>query len=169
MNMHIDGLDHLIVSMTEAAAIPLEEKMNMIRRGALVVQRAVVEYLNAHHHRTGELADSIVLNELPSFESIIVEPGAKENRVTARTKHEGTRTWKRKTYKIHGRSGHNKSRADSHHGPGNTVMDIGFYLEYGTTRTPAAHWLENSLKLAEDEFHAEMSQAWDEYLQSKGL
>lgn len=49
------------------------------------------------------------------------------------------------------------------------MMDVGYYLEFGTPRMAARHWMENANKEAEPDFDAAMAAAWNEHLNKIGF
>ena len=166
MSMHIDGLDRVIADFAAVANMTTEDKLEILRPGAKVIMKHMMTYLRAHHWRTGALAASIDMEELAISDPVIrVMPG-KENKTVARQKHAGSRTWRRRTYRIHDGSGRTKP---SHHGPGNTVMDVAWYLNYGTSRIPATHWFDHAMEEAADEFYAVTEDGYNAFLASHGF
>lgn len=49
------------------------------------------------------------------------------------------------------------------------MMDVGYYLEFGTPRMAARHWMENANKEAEPDFDAAIAAAWNEHLNKIGF
>lgn len=50
-----------------------------------------------------------------------------------------------------------------------TAQEVGYYLEYGTPRMEATHWMETVCEQSNDEVLAAMQVAWDDYLKTKGF
>lgn len=151
-----NGVDSLELSLKQVAELSPEEKENIIMAGANLIRDKLRQYLNTHHRRTGALADSITAKYF-SDGTAEVEPGI--------TKKIG----KRRSAQLHGGSG-GTSRS-KHHGPTgrSTMAEVGYYLEYGTPRMKAAHWMETSNEQSMAEFDAAMARAWDEHLERAGF
>lgn len=132
--------------------------MEVVNAGARVVVDAQKRYLRQHHYRTGELAASIGVRELPKNKTAIVEPTATE-----------AGKGRRKRIKIHARSG--ASRRSKHHGStgGSTVQDVAYYLAIGTRKMRATDWDLKANKEAEEDVGKAMEAAWDKVLSEAGL
>lgn len=112
----------------------------------------------------GQLAKSITEKIYESSGSVIVGPTGK---------HHGKGTGKKaKDAGYHRpKTGQGTSSKRKHHGRSNAVsaQDVGYYLEYGTPRMKAEHWMEKTLEQCEDRVLDAMEVAWNEYLDSIGL
>lgn len=137
--------------------------------GADVLIPALQNYLEANTSDPnkavrGTLAKSIKKKVYVESGSVIVGPAGK---------HHGTGVG-RKTREAgyhRPKTGQGTSHKRKHHGMSNAVsaQDVAYYLEYGTPRMSATHWMENVVEATEDEIYKAMEIAWDEYLKSKGL
>lgn len=169
--VEMSGLSQLQADLQNLMNMSTEDKLAICWEGALAVQKRIKLYLSAHHHRTGELGASFTLDVI--YNAVFVRPG-KTNKVVNRKKHAGTRTWKRRTSKIHSGSGRTTDRIkpgnkSAHRGPGNTMDDIAAYLHYGTVRMKPTHWFNHTMNLATPDCYAAMEKALDEYFASKGF
>lgn len=152
--------------MEPGAAAEIREKVCMA--GARVLIEKLQEYLqqntNDPNRRVkGTLAKSLTATVFEDG-SVIVGPKGKHHGtgVGRKTRAEGYHRPK---------TGQGTSHLRKHHGLTNAVsaVDVGYYLEYGTPRMSAEHWMETTLEQNEDEVLAAMQAAWNEYLESKGL
>lgn len=156
------GTDELEISFAELAQLTDEDKEKIIMPGAEVIRKHQVEILESDHN-SKILAPSIVAEYLPGFEEgvALIEP---------KGIHHGKKT-------VHGadyhrpKTGQGRSHKRKRHGltAGTTNQEVGYYLEYGTPRMYASHWMERANEKAADETNAAMEKAWDELLTSKGL
>lgn len=134
--------------------------------------QVLIEKLKEHLNRTtndpnarvrGTLAESLTATVF-SDGSVVVGPKGKHHGtgVGRKTRAEGYRRPK---------TGQGTSYKRKHHGMTKAVsaVDVGYYLEYGTPRMSAEHWMETTLEQSEDEVLDAMETAWDDYLKSKGL
>ena len=156
------GTDELEISFAELAQLTDEDKEKIIMPGAEVIRKHQFEIFESEHN-SKILAPSIVAEYLPGFEDgvALIEP---------KGIHHGKKT-------VHGsnyhrpKTGQGRSHKRKRHGltAGTTNQEVGYYLEYGTPRMPASHWMERANEKATDETNAAMEKAWDELLTSKGL
>ena len=49
------------------------------------------------------------------------------------------------------------------------MMDVAYYLEYGTPRMAATHWMENAIELAQDEATEAMQEEWNKHMEECGF
>ncbi|MBQ9685054.1 MAG: hypothetical protein IJV41_00710 [Oscillospiraceae bacterium] len=143
-----------------------KDKIAITMAGAKVLQARLVEFLKPHK-RTGALAASITCDPRESSGSVFVGPTGKHHG-------ESTRPRMKEEYGYHRAKtgqGIGRTKKDRHHGltAGISAVDVGYYLEVGTPRHPALHWMETTLEISGDEIQSAMETAWDEYLKSKGL
>lgn len=151
-----NGIDSISASFAELAEIDDDSRENLLRAGGEAIERHQKEYLQQHHSRTGELAGAITLEVYPTI--ALVAPRGKQKRVKHRVKsqaHKGSGGTLRS--KHHGKTG------------ASSMMDVGYYLEFGTPRMVARHWMENANKEAEPDFDAAMAAAWNEHLNKIGF
>ncbi len=139
-----NGMDELELSLEQLAAMPDDVKWSVLSAGAEVVKaahQAMIRRLFKQH--TGSLLNSISVRRKNSKSGNIVAS------ISPTGKHPG-------------------SKSKKHAG---TNAEVAFYLEYGTPRIKATHWME---KANEDEgtqeaiIEAEQS-AYNEWLDSLGL
>ncbi len=150
------------------AGMSNEDKLKICLAGAEVLLRRLREFLHANTNDPnasvrGRLAESLTAREYPELGSVIVTPQGKHHGKSAkRTRAEGYRRAK---------TGQGKGRKQGHHGmsAGVSAQDVGYYLEYGTPRMSALHWMETVCEQAGDEVQQAMEQAFDEYLKFKGF
>lgn len=156
--MRYQGIDAFRAPLGKLANLYDSQIMEVVNAGARVVEEAQKRYLRQHHYRTGELAASIGVRELPRVKAVIVEP-------TATQSGKG----KRKRNKIHSRSG--ASRRAKHRGAagGSTMQDVAYYLAIGTRKQRATDWDLKANKEAEEEVGKAMEAAWDKVLSEAGL
>ena len=142
-----NGIDSIAASFAELAEIDDDTRENLLRAGGEAVERHQKEYLQQHHSRTGELAESIRYKRKGEFG--IVAPAGK---------HSGVGTGRRKS-----------KRGRSHGSYSGTNAEVAYILEYGSPRLPATHWMEMANEEAEPDFESAMAAAWNEHLNKLGL
>ena len=141
-----------------AAFVSNEDIQKICMAGAEILIQKLREFLGAHTKGTGLLAQSITATPIWTF--VMVGP---------KGKHHGSYTSTKGTHRS--KTGQGRSHKRRHHGLTNGVsaMDVGYYLEYGTPRMNALHWMQTVVEESGDEVQAAMEKAWDEFLTSKGL
>lgn len=147
-----DGLEPLEMDMERFANMSDDELADIVDAGAAVFVDAQQEYLHQHHGGgTGALAESIEAR--PASRGVAI--------IGPRGKHHGKSTSTKGTHRS--RTGSGASHRRKHHGMahGSSNADVGYYLEYGTPRMPAAHWMETANEAAAEEAHAAMEKEWD--------
>jgi len=150
----VSGLDRLTIDLSELATLSDEDTLRILERGGEVYKAAHQRYLNAYHHITGQLEASLTIVQKSSGDLPVV-------RIEPRGKRRGAYRGKRMK-KENGR------RRSSGHYEGSN-REVAYYLEYGTPRMPAAHWMETANETAADDAQAAMEAAWDEYVKSRGF
>lgn len=161
-----DEQDYAVLSMSGDAS--KDAKLEILRAGAEVLVQRLREFLDANTNDPnaavrGTLARSIQI--VNRNDRVFVEPKGKHHgKKAARTRAEGYH--RAKTGQGRGRSG-----AGKHHGmsSGVSAADVGYYLEYGTPRMSALHWMETVVEQSADEIEAAMQTAFDNYLESRGF
>ena len=137
--------------------------------GAEVLINALRNHLKQTTHDPndevrGQLARSIKAKVYEAVGSVIVGPVGKHHG-------QGTGPKTREAGYHRPKTGQGKTGKRKHHGMTNAVsaQDVGYYLEYGTPRMKAEHWMETTMEQHEEEIFEAMENAWNEYLKSKGL
>lgn len=155
---HFNGIDALEIDLERMANLDEETRWAMLEAGAAVFKRVFQEYLNKYHRKTGQLAESITITRFESQKSVRVWPIGKYHK-------KGRRSLRQ----LHDGSG--ASKRSKHHGAvgGSSMTDVAYYLEYGTPRMPATHWMENAIELANDEANEAMQEVWNKHLDDLGL
>ena len=151
-----------------SGGITREDTLTVCMAGAKVLLERLREWLAANTHDAadwaGALAASLVAE--PVYSSVFVQPKGKHHGKSTRDKMNRASGYRR------AKTGQGRGRAKKeHHGmtAGVSASDVGYYLEYGTPRMDARHWMEQTVEAADDEIQAAMEAAWDELLKSKGL
>ena len=162
MDMHIDGLDSLALSFKDLLEIPYDFRHDTLAGGAKIVCAKIMAYLHAHHKRTGQLANAWEVRDVSSGDDPCFL-------VTTIADEKVTRSGKiRRKQRIHQGSGRHRA-GSSHHGSGNTMADIAYYLNYGTTRVDATHWFEHAMEEVEEEFAGYMEVSLGKFFDERGL
>ena len=144
------------------------DKLKICQAGAAVLIDRLRDWLDANTHDLNEavrgaLAKSLKAKEV--YDTVFVQPSGKHHgRKARRTRAEGY-------HRAKTGQGRGRSNPSAHHGmsSGASASDVGYYLEYGTARMDARHWMETVVEESADEVTAAMAAAFDEYLKSKGL
>lgn len=144
----VAGVDAVSASMADLAQLTEEERYRVLDAGAAVVLEHLTEILRTRFRViTGALSSSLRARHKSG--AVIVSPEGK---------HPGSSTGKRRR-KGGGAAGHYSG----------TNTEIGYYLEYGTPRIKATHWMETGVEECAEETTNAMAEAWDELLREKGL
>lgn len=144
-----------------------EVKLKVCRAGAEVLITRLREHLEAttndpNRKIKGTLARSLTATD--GFSGVIVSPKGKHHGSGSGRKTRAAGYHRAKT-------GQGTSHLRKHHGMTKAVSatDVGYYLEYGTPRMSAEHWMETTLEKAEDEIVEAMEAEWNAYLDSQGV
>lgn len=146
----------------------LQDKLKICQAGAAVLIERLRDWLDQNTHDLNESVRGTLAKSLKAkdgFDTVFVQPTGKHHgRKARRTRAEGYRRAKTG-------QGRGRSNPSAHHGmsSGVSARDVGYYLEYGTARADARHWMETVVEESADEVTAAMAAAFDEYLKSKGL
>lgn len=147
-----NGMDEISASFEQLANITDEDKMSVIMPAArLLVQRQREKILSLFTQRTGDLADSLTIQEKSDDDGAYA-------RIYLKGKHRGSSTGKRK--RKDGKGGGKYS---------GTNAEVGYVLEYGSPRIAARHWMESANEEAEDEVVSVQQEAWNGMITKKGL
>ncbi|MBO7252545.1 MAG: hypothetical protein J6V25_07950 [Oscillospiraceae bacterium] len=147
-----NGMDEISASFEQLANITDEDKMSVIMPAArLLLQRQKEKILSLFTQRTGDLANSLTIEERSGDDGIFAY-------IFPKGKHRGSSTGKRK--RKNGRSNGKYSGTNS---------EVAWILNFGSPRIAATHWLENANEEAEDEVIAAQQDAWNDLLAKKGL
>lgn len=137
--------------------------------GAEVLMQSLRDHLEAttndpNESVRGQLAKSIKAEIYESSGSVIVGPTGKHHG-------KGTGPKTREAGYHRPKTGQGKSHKRKHHGMSSAVsaQDVGYYLEYGTPRMKAEHWMEKTLIECDDKVLEAMEDAFNDYLNSIGL
>ena len=127
----------------------------IVTAGAEVLKECYQTYLKKQHFITGKLAESIKIEYLKNLRVALVGP---------RGIHHGRKTSTKGTHRS--KTGQGKSYYRKHHGmaKGVTAQEVGYFLEYGTPRIQATHWMENANEEAKERVFAAEDAIIDEYL-----
>ena len=132
--------------------------------------KVLLERLREHLQRTTNDPNTAVRGTLAK--SLVITEGRSSVFVGPKGKHHGTGVGRKtKAAGYHRpKTGMGVSHKRKHHGMTNAVssQDVGYYLEYGTPRMSAEHWMETTIENCEDEVLDAMQNAWNEYVDSEG-
>lgn len=146
-----------------SAFLSVDDLLEVLRPAALKLRDYYREALSTIvHRRSGELADSIEIED-----DYFLSTGEATIRVAPYGKHgKGKRTRK-------SRRGSTDARYAKHdRDPKANALsnqELAYYLEYGTPRMAARHWLETTNEAVEDEIQSMIEAEFDELLKRKGL
>lgn len=140
-----------------------ENKLAILRPAAALLLQRLREFLAANtcdpnKAVRGRLAESLTAAEISAVGSIIVTP-------------RGVHHASRGRGNPRAKAGRRLKGSKTHHGMtgATTAAEVGYYLEYGTSRMAALHWMETVNEQSAEEIQAALEKAWDEYLTSLGL
>ncbi len=147
MNMHIDGLDRVEASFIALQQLSDDEIWAMIEPAAELLKTRMQEAISRlFRQRSGSLASSIEVRRKVSKGGAVyglVGPNDKQ--------HPKATQGKRKSRGPKGGGG-------SYAG---TNAEVGWILEYGSSRIPGRHWMETACTEADEEIHAMLEAAFD--------
>lgn len=153
-----DGIDGIMADFDELANIDDEVKYSILEAGAEVVRKVQQEVIR----RLG-LVDPVAPQLINSL-TIARKKGS--DKVCVRLYPKGKRKGEKKLGKRMKKSGSGRRSSGSYAG---TNAEVGYYLEYGTPRIPAKHWMETANEEAEDAFLAAEQDAWNKHLDDLNL
>lgn len=155
MNMRIDGLDRVQASFLQLEQISDDELWAMIEPAATLLKermQAVIGRL--FRQRSGSLHDSIeVRRKVSKGGAVYGLVGPNDGQ------HPKATQGKRKPRAQGGRGG-------SYAG---TNAEVGWILEYGTSRIPGRHWMETACTEAEEDLLGLLESAWSAWLDASGM
>ena len=147
-----NGMDEISASFEQLSNITDEDKLSVIMPAAkLLLQRQREKILSMFTQHTGDLADSLTIEERSDDNGVLAY-------LFPKGKHRGSSTGKRK--RKNGRSNGKFS---------GTNAEVGYILEFGSPRIAATHWMETANEEAEAEVISAQQAAWGELLTKKGL
>lgn len=150
-NFQFNGMDDIIDRLEQLANLTDEDRMAVIMPAAqLLVERQREKIKQLFHQRTGDLADSITIQQKNDADGAYAH-------IYLKGKHRGSSTGKRK----------GKRRSNGKYSGSNA--EIGYILEYGSPRISASHWMEIANEEAEEAIASVEQDAWDALMQQKGL
>ena len=153
-----NGIDSLQRDLEKLERIDNDTKWSILEAGANVFLEIYTKRLRAQHWITGTLARALRIDRMQDGEVARIWPIGKykkQGRRTLRERHAGSGASKRS--KHHGSAG------------GSTTMDVAYYLEYGTPRMAATHWMEYANEEAEEPSREAMQEAWNKHLEDCGF
>lgn len=153
-----NGIDGIIADFEELANISDDVKYSILEAGAEVVRKVQQEVIR----RLG-LIDPVAPQLINSL-TIARKKGSDE--VCVRLYPKGKRKGEKKLGKRMKKTGSGRRSSGSYAG---TNAEVGYYLEYGTPRIPAKHWMETANEEAEDAFLAAEQDAWNKHLDDLNL
>lgn len=155
MNFHIDGLDRLSVSYASLSRISDDELWTIIEPAANTLKDKMQENLSGFFQViTGSLRESIeVKRKLSKGGAVYALVGPNDK------KHPKSSTGKRRARAQGGKGG-------SYSG---TNAEVGWILEYGTSRIPGRHWMEQSVTATEEELLGILEAGFNAACEAVGL
>lgn len=156
MNFHIDGLDRLSVSYASLSQISEDDLWAIIEPAANTLKERMQESITGLFRQvSGSLRESIeVRRKLSKSGAVYALVGPNDK------KHPKSSTGKRKSRGPRGGGG------GSYAG---TNAEVGWILEYGTSRIPAKHWMEQAVTDTEEELLGQLETGFNAYLDAAGL
>lgn len=146
-----NGADSLSASFEQLATLSDDDKYGILDAGAAEYIRAMKDTLQT----LGAVASGRLMNSIKGVHKAGKDgPIVRIGPTGSRGKGGGKR--KKKNGKSHG----------SYQG---TNAEVGYYLEYGTPRMGARHWMETANEEAESPGVAAMQAAWDKHVTECGL
>lgn len=156
MNFHIDGLDRLSVSYASLSQISEDDLWAIIEPAANTLRDRMQERISGLFRQvSGSLRESIeVRRKLSKGGAVYALVGPNDK------KHPKSSTGKRKSRGPRGGGG------GSYAG---TNAEVGWILEYGSSRIPAKHWMEQAVTDTEEELLGQLETGFNAYLDAAGL
>ena len=157
INMRIDGLDRVEASFLQLQAMSEDQLWEIILPAAEILKDAQqASILALFTQRTGSLYNSIQIAKRVSRAGVLhalVGPDAASN---------GT----------HPKSSRGIRKRKDRGGTGRyegSNAEVGFILEYGSSRIPARHWLESAVMEAEERILDMLEAGWNAALEAAGF
>lgn len=168
MNFHIDGLDRLSVSYASLSRISDDDLWAIIEPAANTLRDRMKESITRlFRQRTGSLRESIEVKRKTAKSGAIfalVGPNQKE--------HSGQRGRRASAFES-GSKGFGKRKSRAQGGKGGsysgTNAEVGWILEYGTSRIPGRHWMEQAVTATEEEIHEMLDAGFNAACEAVGL
>lgn len=116
-------------------ALGIDDILEVLRPAALALRDFYRDYIGQVFHGSGEFADSIDIEDdtVGNYAFITVRPFGRR---------------KRGSHKARSRAGDKTRKYAKHNRTASarkiTNIELGYYLEYGTPRMPATHWMETA-------------------------
>lgn len=156
MNLHIDGLDRLSVSYATLSQLSDDEIWGIIEPAAGTLKAKMQDVIaRLFRQRSGSLRESIeVTRKISKGGAVFALVGPNQ------AKHPKAGRGKRKSRDPKGGGG------GSYAG---TNAEVGWILEYGSSRIPARHWMETACDEAEEELMQQLEQGFDAVCTAAGL
>ena len=157
--------DNLSAGLAELGKLTDDELYTVLAAGASVIENAHKEELKRRFKQhTGSLAESPTITRKFDDGELIA-------RVQPQGKHKGTKAGirRRKSRAIKGIKGAKHGREGRSGTYEASNAEVAYYLEFGTPRIPASHWMEHANEKAAEALGEAMDNAWDELMESKGV
>ena len=156
MNFHIDGLDRLSVSYASLSQISEDDLWAIIEPAANTLKERMRESITGLFRQvSGSLRESIeVRRKLSRGGAVYALVGPNDK------KHPKSSTGKRKSRGPRGGGG------GSYAG---TNAEVGWILEYGSSRIPARHWMEQAVTSTEEELIGQLETGFNAACEAVGL
>lgn len=146
-----NGMDSLIASTQEMSKLSADEKLSILRPAAELLKEKYTNVLSTIFNvRSGALSGSVYTKEYADDNPLI--------RVSLKGIHPGSGMGKRANGK-HASAGRKNS----------TNAEIAYYLEFGTPRIPATHWMETANEESEADIADTMDSSFGSLLKQKGF
>lgn len=163
MNFHIDGLDRLSVSYASLSQISEDDLWAIIEPAANTLKDKMQETISAlFTQRSNSLHDSIEVKRKLSKGGVVyalVGPNQKKHpKSTTGKRHRRDRVATKR-----------KPRTGTAGSYAGTNAEVGWILEYGSTRIHAKHWMEQAVTDTEEELLGQLETGFNAYLDAAGL
>ena len=141
--------------------VTVDDLLEVLRPAAMRLKEIYQEAIRkTFHQRTGSLAESIDFEDNASggYASFVVKPfGSHKGGMYERRSRAGDSS---RRYAKHGRKTTKKALKNE---------ELAYFLEYGTPRIDATHWMETANEESEAEIQDIIEKEFDELLKRKGL
>lgn len=155
MNLRIDGLDRVEASFLSLQQLSDDEIWAMIEPAATLLKERMQDVITRlFRQRSGSLHGSIeVRRKLSRGGAVFGLVGPNDS--------------------AHPKASHGKRKPRAQGGKGGsyagTNAEVGWILEYGTSRIPGRHWMETACSEAEEELLGMLEAAWNARLDAAGF
>ena len=163
MNMRIDGLDRIAVSYAQLSELSDDDIWTIIEPAANTLRDRMKESITRLFRQvSGSLRESIEVNRKISKGGVVyalVGPNQKKHpKSTTGKRHRRDRVATKR-----------KPRTGTAGSYAGTNAEVGWILEYGTSRIPGKHWMETACAETEEQLYQMLEQGINDYLNKVGL